>query len=150
MPPAVGRSSPGHGYESEVDYRCRLGVDLERNSQLIEQRRGYCPRAIVWPYGRHNATATSVAMELGMPLASLRRVQMTAYMGGAQRLERELAVRRQDTGDTARAVKAMHVDLDNFDAPNPEQIDGVRTALGSAGASCSGRRNRRASGVLAA
>lgn len=129
---------PGKGYESEADYRRRLKADLAHNSDLLLARLGHRPRAVVWPYGRYNATASSVASELGMPiglslddganraavpLSALRRVLMTADMGGARGLERELTLRDHDIGDTARSVKAMHVDLDNIYDPNPEQIE---------------------------
>lgn len=129
---------PGKGYESEDDYRRRLRADLARNSDLLQARLGHHARAVVWPYGRYNATAATVASDLGMPvgltlddganrsgvpLTALRRVLMTAEMGGAKGLERELAVRDRDAGDTARAVKAMHVDLDNIYDPDPAQIE---------------------------
>lgn len=129
---------PGKGYESEDRYRRRLREDLTRNSDLLQERLGHRPRVVVWPYGRYNATAAAVASDLGMPvgftlddganragvpLTSLRRVLMTAELGGAPGLERELALRRQDAGDTARAVKAMHVDLDNIYDPDPAQIE---------------------------
>jgi biofilm PGA synthesis lipoprotein PgaB len=129
---------PGKGYESEGDYRRRLRDDLVRNSDLLQARLGHPARAVVWPYGRYNATAAAVATGLGMPvgltlddganrlgvpLKALRRVLMTAEMGGSRGLERELAVRERDAGDTARAVKAMHVDLDNIYDPNPAQIE---------------------------
>ena len=129
---------PGKGYESEAEYRHRLRVDLARNSDLLQERLGHQARAIVWPYGRYNATAAAVATDLGMPvgltlddgpnragvpLSALRRVLMTAEMGGAPGLERELAVRAQGLDDTARAVKAMHVDLDNIHDPDPDQSE---------------------------
>ena len=139
MPAATTRAfSPGQGYESETAYRQRLRTDLSANSDLIADRLGRRPRVIAWPYGRYNTTASSVAAELGMPMgltlddgantaavptAALRRVLMATEMGATDGLERELQVRRQNLGDTSRAAKVMHVDLDNIDDPDPAQVE---------------------------
>lgn len=139
MPAATTRQyTPGQGYESEDAYRRRLRTDLQANADLLQRRLGVRPRVIVWPYGRYNSTASAVARELGMPvglslddgantpavpLSSLRRILMAAEMGGTAGLERELAARRCDLGDTSRAAKVMHVDLDNIDDPDPAQVE---------------------------
>ena len=139
LPAATTRLySPGEGYESEARYRQRLRLDLQRNADLLEQRLGRRPRLIVWPYGRYNATASAVAAELGMPLgltlddgantpavpfSALRRVLMTAEMGGLQGLQQELQVRRGNAGDGARPATVMHVDLDYIDDPDPAQVE---------------------------
>jgi biofilm PGA synthesis lipoprotein PgaB len=93
---------------------------------------------VIWPYGRYNQTAAAVASELGMPvgltlddganggrvpLTSLRRILMTQEMGDTQGLAKELELRRRDVGDTARAVKVMHVDLDTIHDPDPNQTE---------------------------
>ena len=129
---------PGQGYEDAAAYRKRLVDDLKHNSDLLQRQLGQRPRTVIWPYGRYNATAESVATALGMPLGltlddgangpgvsegALRRVLMSQEMGGAQGLARELSWRRVDADDTTRAAKVMHVDLDNIDDPNPAQIE---------------------------
>lgn len=55
----------GH-YESVRHWRMRVRRDLERNSALIKKHTGRTPRAIVWPYGRHNAFGDAIARKLGM------------------------------------------------------------------------------------
>ena len=139
MPAATTRAyTPGQGYESEAAYRQRLQSDLRANSDLIAQQLGRRPRVIVWPYGRYNATASAVARELGMPVglslddgantaavpnSALRRVLMATEMGTTEGLAQELQVRRLDLGDSSRAAKVMHVDLDNIDDPDPAQVE---------------------------
>jgi len=130
--------TPGRGYESEIAYKQRLNLDLSRNSTLLLRRLGHRPRAIIWPYGRFNGTAERQAAALGMdlgfglddgandrkvPSGGLRRVLMTAEMVGVPGLRNELALRRADANDTWRAVKAMHVDLDQIHDPNPSQTE---------------------------
>ena len=139
MPAATTRAySPAQGYESEAAYQQRLKADLKANSDLIARQLGRRPRVIAWPYGRYNATAVAVANELGMPVGlslddgantaavpttALRRVLMAREMGSSDGLVQELQVRRQNLGDSSRAAKVMHVDLDNIDDPDPAQVE---------------------------
>ena len=130
--------APTQGYESESAYRQRLRADLARNSTVLERQLDRKPRVVIWPYGRYNQTAAAVAKELGMPvglnlddgangssvpLTGLRRILMTQEMGDTAGLAKELELRRRDLGDTARAVKVMHVDLDTIHDPNPQQTE---------------------------
>lgn len=119
-------------YETETAYQKRIRQDLQKNNQILDQELGRKPRVIVWPYGRYNETAIKIARQLGMPLsltledganrpqAPLRRILISQEMG-TQELEKEIALRYQDTTDHARAAKIMHVDLDNIYDPDPEQ-----------------------------
>ena len=130
--------NPGQGYESEAAYRRRLRDDLAKNSLFLAEKLGRRPRVVIWPYGRYNQTAAAVASELGMPvglnlddgtnggpvpLTALRRILMTQEMGDTAGLAKELEWRRRDVGDTARAVKVMHVDLDTIHDPDPKQTE---------------------------
>ena len=129
---------PDRGYETETAYRQRLRADLVQNSSTLERQLGRRPRVVIWPYGRYNQTAAAVASELGMPvglslddganggkvpLTALRRILMTQEMGATAGLAKELDFRRRDLGDTARAVKVMHVDLDTIHDPDPKQTE---------------------------
>ncbi len=137
--PAVTTRAYAAGvYEDETRYRQRLRADLQANSDLLQRRLGQKPQAVIWPYGRYNSSAATVASSLGMPLglnlddgangpavplSALRRVLMTAEMAGVPGLAGELALRRLDIDDTHRAVKAMHVDLDSIHDPDPIQTE---------------------------
>lgn len=139
MPAATTRLyTPGAGYEAEAAYRRRLRADLQANADLIQRQLGRRPRVIAWPYGRYNDTAAAVARSLGMPvglslddganaaavpLTSLRRVLVTPELSNSAALAKELAVRRRNLGDSSRAAKVMHVDLDNIDDPDPAQVE---------------------------
>ncbi|MFN7899762.1 MAG: poly-beta-1,6-N-acetyl-D-glucosamine N-deacetylase PgaB [Synechococcaceae cyanobacterium] len=139
MPAATTRAyTAQHGYESEASYRQRLRDDLGRSVSQIQQQLGRRPRVIVWPYGRYNAIAESVAREQGLaiglnlddgantpsvPLGALRRVLMTAEMGPLTGLRQELIARRRNVGDTSRSASVMHVDLDYIDDPDPAQVE---------------------------
>ena len=46
--------TPGRGYETEAQFRRRIGDDLTRSRELLANQLGRAPRAIVWPYGRYN------------------------------------------------------------------------------------------------
>lgn len=130
--------TPGRGYESEEHYRRRLRDDLRRNTSVLSRHTGQAPRVVVWPYGRYNQTAASVAAAEGLPLGltlddgangadvpltSLRRVLMTSELGGSAGLQQELEVRHRNGDDTLRAAKVMHVDLDNIHDPDPKETE---------------------------
>lgn len=53
-------------YESNKSYRDRIERDLKENIRCIKTILGITPRIIVWPYGKYNETAVSIAKELGL------------------------------------------------------------------------------------
>lgn len=53
-------------YETQVAYEARLKKDLEENIKFIKTNLGSTPRIIVWPYGKYNEPAVSIAKELGL------------------------------------------------------------------------------------
>ncbi|MBI3143876.1 MAG: poly-beta-1,6-N-acetyl-D-glucosamine N-deacetylase PgaB [Pseudogulbenkiania sp.] len=122
-------------YEVEGSYRQRLLADLKQNSLLLRKHTGKAPRVMVWPYGRYNSTASTVARQLGMPigltlddgantsdtpLSGLRRVLVEGSMS-LWDFTRELALRDADASDSDRPAKIMHVDLDYIYDPDPAQ-----------------------------
>jgi len=139
MPAATTRLySPARGYEQEAHYRQRLKADLKRNGDLLKRELGRRPRVVAWPYGNYNRIASDVARAQGMPigltlddgantaavpLAALRRVLVESDTVSTAGLARELQVRSRDLGESSRAAKVMHVDLDNIDDPDPAQVE---------------------------
>jgi peptidoglycan/xylan/chitin deacetylase (PgdA/CDA1 family) len=57
--------TPGHGYETEAQFRRRIGDDLTRSRELLANRLGRAPRAIAWPYGRYNGIGLDEARKAG-------------------------------------------------------------------------------------
>jgi len=122
-------------YEDEAAYKLRIKNDLKRNSDLIKAHVGKRPRIIVWPYGRYNLEARTVAAELGMPIGltlddgpntaetplwGLRRVLVQPGMAVA-RLDRAIQLRNHNVTDDGEPVKVMHVNLDFIYDPDPKQ-----------------------------
>jgi biofilm PGA synthesis lipoprotein PgaB len=122
-------------YEDEPSYHKRVLADLKRNSELIKRHTGKAPRVIAWPYGRYNIQLREIADQLGMkvgltlddganmedtPLWGLRRILVERYMA-LWDINREIALRNQNTSDDDRPGKIMHVDLDNIYDPDPVQ-----------------------------
>ena len=55
-------------YESDQQYAQRIQYDLRRNVDLIRQRSGQAPLAMVWPYGAFSELGVEWAMAAQMPL----------------------------------------------------------------------------------
>jgi poly-beta-1,6-N-acetyl-D-glucosamine N-deacetylase len=53
-------------YETEAEYIQRLEKDFERQNKQFEEKLGFKPRVIAWPYGKYNSIAWSVAKHAGM------------------------------------------------------------------------------------
>lgn len=70
------------GYEDEARYQARVLGDLRKSAELIEQRTGRRPRALVWPYGSFSPMTLGLARDAGyavtftldVGLASAQRV----------------------------------------------------------------------------
>jgi biofilm PGA synthesis lipoprotein PgaB len=124
-------------YEDEASYRRRVEADLARSAALLRARLGRAPRAVAWPYGRHNATTRAAAERAGLavgltlddganlpgePPWNLRRILVDGSMRWWD-LDREIRQRNQDLGDRDRPAKVVHVDLDYVHDPDPAQQD---------------------------
>jgi poly-beta-1,6-N-acetyl-D-glucosamine N-deacetylase len=70
MPAAVTLQydAVSQAYESELDYKNRIRLDLQTNNKLIKSLTGKYPRVMVWPYGARNLSAIEIARQLGMPI----------------------------------------------------------------------------------
>ncbi len=118
------------GYESEQDYRTRIHDDLERSSGLIRERLGKAPRAVVWPYGEHNAIAEGIASALGMPVSLDLGGRRAAIGSDLHGLARMLMSDNEDIADLVHDLRgpgedtnlrAIQVDLDRVYDPDPQQ-----------------------------
>ena len=116
-------------YEDDAAQIIRIRTDLARNSVLLERHLGIRPRVMVWPFGRYNQPAVTIARDLGMPVAislesganSLKRLdRIQRFMvPGNQTLEDLVwELRHPDRVDPLRVVQ---VDLDYIYDPDPVQ-----------------------------
>lgn len=64
-PAAITRRYADGRYEDDAAYAARLRAGLHDS---IRRNTGRVPRIIVWPYGRSNLAAQSIAGDLGMPI----------------------------------------------------------------------------------
>jgi len=116
-------------YDDDVSFLGRIRDDLTRNSALLEQHLGKRPRVMVWPYGRYNQPAITIAAELGMT------VTMTLESGASSienldRIRRYLVPGDQKLEDLVWEMyhpgkidprRVVHVDLDYVYDENPAQ-----------------------------
>lgn len=115
-------------YESEAAYRARLRDDLERSVALLERRAGVRPRAVAWPYGAYNATASAVARGLGLDHSLT--LDPTPNSPAQHNVHRRLVGADMDLAAFAMMVgrhyapeplRAAHVDLDYVYDADPAQ-----------------------------
>lgn len=118
-------------YESEDDYRERVGRDLAESARIIEVRTGRRPRVMVWPYGRYNQILLEEARAAGMP------VTLSLNSDGSNNVDELAVFKRALVGDHATLpdlvdvvsppkrpappMRAAHVDLDYVYDPDPAQ-----------------------------
>ncbi|WP_353140766.1 poly-beta-1,6-N-acetyl-D-glucosamine N-deacetylase PgaB [Acinetobacter pragensis] len=122
-------------YEDDLHYQRRITEDLRKNNQLLKAHGIQSPRVMVWPYGRYNMQAVSIAKHLGMPIAislddgadsiksslgQLNRILVEGNMT-TNDLALEIENRQKKLGDNNRPQKIMHIDLDYIYDPNPAQ-----------------------------
>jgi poly-beta-1,6-N-acetyl-D-glucosamine N-deacetylase PgaB len=69
QPAANARAWSRGQYESDAQYRSRVGLDLARSVQMLQAMAGVRPRAVVWPYGAYNDSAIDAATEQGFTVA---------------------------------------------------------------------------------
>ena len=118
-------------YESREKYRERIKQDLSKNNTLIQKLSGKPVSAMVWPYGAHNAIASEVANELGMPITLTLNEDEQAQTNHLEQVGRFLIDANPTEARLAEIAKrelaldkqrVMHIDLDFVYDENPEQL----------------------------
>ena len=107
-------------YETEEAYRARIEADFAAQKELFARQLDMLPRAVVWPYGRHNAISVEVARETGICLGFTLE-EGFAHLSRVHEINRNL-VRNRPIRDFIRTVvdpegkkagiRALQVDLD--------------------------------------
>jgi biofilm PGA synthesis lipoprotein PgaB len=116
-------------YESEEHYRQRIQSDLAKNNAWIKQHIGKSPGIIVWPYGRYNGMAQTMAKNLGMDVAITLDDGENFELQPVDSIRRIYLINNPDIDDfVANLRKAppalervMHVDLDYVYDKDPVQ-----------------------------
>ncbi|HLF97624.1 MAG TPA: poly-beta-1,6-N-acetyl-D-glucosamine N-deacetylase PgaB [Methylococcaceae bacterium] len=124
-------------YESDDEYRRRLGEEMQKSADFIFQNTGRRPRLMVWPYGEYNAIALEASREAGMPLTVTLRdgVNTLADLSAMRRLliTRNPPIEQfTEIVTTQRAHRPLHVahlDLDYIYDPDPAQTERNLSAL---------------------
>lgn len=116
----------GH-YESDEEYRSRVGNDIEEVQHLFQEKLGHKCRAMVWPYGIYTEEAVQLALDSGMEATFLldggvnepgkesgiyaRRMIMDREVNNAK-LQKLLTV-NHDSWDSNN-LRMVQVDLDDI------------------------------------
>jgi poly-beta-1,6-N-acetyl-D-glucosamine N-deacetylase len=69
QPAANARAWINGHYETDAQYRHRVGADLAASVQALHKMAGERPRTVVWPYGAYNDSAIQAASQQGFSVA---------------------------------------------------------------------------------
>jgi len=126
----------GGVYEEHAALLARVRQDLQHNSELIRQRLGRSPRAMVWPYGAYTHETADIAAQLGMsvsmnldaganpsdtPLGAMRRLLLEIDTDVSGLAEQFQALARWPDGRRPQPTRTMHIDLDRIYDPDAQQ-----------------------------
>ena len=116
-------------YETEAEYEQRITNDFIQQRDLLKEKLGIHPKAVVWPYGRYNQISVSVARKEGFSLC-FSLDEGVANVNRLQNINRIMAGNNL-LGNFIRAVKkpkpekphtrAIQVDLDLVYDPKSEE-----------------------------
>lgn len=129
---AVRRYDPQTGsYETDAQFRQRMGRDVAEITRKIHQVTGKAPRVWVWPYGAEGGSTLSIVADNGYEMAFTLEdglAHTNRLMSGARMLLASDPQLRSFAGNVVgREARAMmrvaHVDLDYVYDPDPEQTD---------------------------
>lgn len=127
QPAAVTRGYDGAAYESDAEYRGRIGADLALSVATIAAATGVPPRMIAWPYGAYNDAAASVAAHHGMHIG-LGLGPGPVVRGETLQLGRHLAIANPGIRDLSAEllldrsrppVRMVQLGLDSVFDPDP-------------------------------
>ena len=119
-------------YESDEAYRARIREDLTASHRILETQLGQSPRALVWPYGKYNATTLDEARRAGFVYTFALNDQM-ASLSDLSSLSRVMVYKNPTVQEFARDLKQrftpplyrriLQADLDLIYDPDPAQTE---------------------------
>jgi biofilm PGA synthesis lipoprotein PgaB len=107
-------------YETEAEYEQRITDDFIQQRNLLKEKLGIHPWAVVWPYGRYNQISVSVARREGLRLclslddgvANVNRLQnINRIMVGNNPLDNFIRAVKKPKPEKP-LIRAIQVDLD--------------------------------------
>ncbi len=119
-------------YESDGEYAERLRLDFQKQKQVFEEKLGFAPRVMVWPYGRYNQASLQVAEEEGYALgftleegfsdlSNLQTIKRVPVRNGPMS---DFIAQVKSPGGPLFHMRAVQVDLDLvFDPTSEVQTD---------------------------
>ena len=117
-------------YETEVNFRARIGADLRKSIETLETKVGVNPQIITWPYGQFNQLGMEEARKLGFEMmlvltpgsADLNRLGMINRNIITKAIELEGFVSRMKNSFQyfkKRKMRVAQIDLDMIINPVP-------------------------------
>ena len=120
-------------YETEAEYSSRLRADLSTSRDILQQRLGRAPRALVWPYAAYNSVGNGIADALGYVVSfDLEGVRDQTVGRNLHGLSRLLLQDNPDHLDIAyelrrdielEPLRGLQVDLDYVYDDDPAQTE---------------------------
>ncbi|WP_200763693.1 poly-beta-1,6-N-acetyl-D-glucosamine N-deacetylase PgaB [Nitrosophilus alvini] len=116
-------------YEDDESYLKRVEADIKKSSELIFEKIGKKPKAIVWPFGEYNEAALKIAKKYGMDIA-FTLDDGSNSLKNSDRLKRILIFSNDDLSDLVwrfynpdkeKIQRVVHIDLDYIYDPDPKQ-----------------------------
>jgi biofilm PGA synthesis lipoprotein PgaB len=111
----------GGRYETEPQFRRRIGEDLARSRETLTNHLGRAPRAIAWPYGRYNGIGLEEARLAGFEFA-LSLLPEPASIREPMAISRYLP-----TNDPSLATMVDNIQFNN-PLPNARRLVAMNTA----------------------
>lgn len=96
-------------YETDEQYRERIGTAMLKSAEFIFQHAGIRPRVMVWPYGEYNQLTVQAAREAGMPM-TMGLVDGTNTVANISALRRLILVDNPDVNQFAELVTGLRAD----------------------------------------
>ena len=117
-------------YETDAEFRRRLGADMLFQKRLFEEKIGKAPRILVWPYGRYNKIGVEEAERFGMPITFTTEEGLNSVedLHAARRFFLEYDtmanfIKFISMKNPKPMLRAVQVDLDLIYDPSPFQMN---------------------------
>lgn len=119
-------------YETETEYRKRIGDDLSKSYSTIREKVGVAPEILVWPYGRYNYLSVEIAEKTGFKfmftlddgfgnINKIEAIPRSMIMGNPN-IENFIDLLKNSFTRIER-LKIVHADIDSVYDPDPGKMN---------------------------